>query len=207
MTALAIDELRQRLHPGSVLITRPSRWILLSAPRYENRSILIGNAAHATTAHMGMGERMALADSVVFAQCIRDAPTVDEAFKVYLDRCYERVKTVVTTSVSKNSPISNNATLHRLKVWGCLQPPSQHLAVPTKAAVPRKFRRAMAGPIYSSGEKRGVVKREVTRCRCLLGYLGGFAPEPLPFQHKERKRAGNWVQWRLRRNGRCCASC
>ena len=109
MTAPAIVELRQRFHPDSDIIARPFKWILLPAPWYDNRSILIGDAAHATTAHMGMGGGMALEDSVVLAQCIRDAPTVDEAFKAFVERRYERVKTVVNTSVELSNLEQRNA--------------------------------------------------------------------------------------------------
>jgi 2-polyprenyl-6-methoxyphenol hydroxylase-like FAD-dependent oxidoreductase len=109
MTAPAIIELRQRLHRDSDLVARPFRWILLSSPWYDNRTILIGDAAHATTSHMGMGGGMALEDSVVLAQCIRDAPTVDEAFKAFMKRRYERVRTVVNTSVELSNLEQQNA--------------------------------------------------------------------------------------------------
>ncbi|KAL3460093.1 hypothetical protein BJX64DRAFT_290578 [Aspergillus heterothallicus] len=109
MTAPAIVELRQRLNRDSDLIARPFRWILLSAPWYDNRTILIGDAAHATTAHMGMGGGMALEDSVVLGQCIRDSLTIDEAFKAFMERRYERVKTVVNTSVELSNLEQRNA--------------------------------------------------------------------------------------------------
>jgi 2-polyprenyl-6-methoxyphenol hydroxylase-like FAD-dependent oxidoreductase len=48
---------------------------------------------------MGMGGGMALEDSVVLAQCIRDEATVEEAFKAFMARRFERVATVVNTSV------------------------------------------------------------------------------------------------------------
>ena len=109
MTAPAIVELRSRLKPDSDLIGRPFKWILLPAPWHSNHIILIGDAAHATTAHMGMGGGMALEDSVVLAQSIRDAPTVQEAFKAFMERRYERVKTVVNSSVELSKLEQRNA--------------------------------------------------------------------------------------------------
>ena len=100
MTAPAIVELRSRLKSDSTLIGRPFRWILVPEPWYRNRVILVGDAAHATSAHMGMGGGMALEDSVVLAQCIRNEATVEEAFKVFMARRFERVATVVNTSVA-----------------------------------------------------------------------------------------------------------
>lgn len=59
-TAPAIVELRSRLTPDAQLIGRPFEWILLPKPWYRGRALLIGDAAHATTAHMGMGGGMAI---------------------------------------------------------------------------------------------------------------------------------------------------
>lgn len=117
MTAPAMVELRSRLNRDSDLIARPFKWILLSSPWYSNRTILIGDAAHATTAHMGMGGGMALEDSVVLGQCIRDASSIPEAFDAFMKRRYERVQTVVNTSVKlseleqRNAPPTENKAL------------------------------------------------------------------------------------------------
>ena len=110
MTAPAIVELRSRLNSDSNLIGRPFRWILLPDPWYRNRSLLIGDAAHATTAHMGMGGGMALEDSVVLAQCIRDAKTVEDAFKAFMTRRFERVSVVVNTSLGLSKLEQENAS-------------------------------------------------------------------------------------------------
>ncbi len=99
-TAPAIVQLRERLTPESELIARPFDWILLEKPWYRGRTLLIGDAAHATTAHMGMGGGMALEDGVVLAQCITAAPSLAEAYDSFVDRRFERVRTVVETSVA-----------------------------------------------------------------------------------------------------------
>ncbi len=99
-TAPAIVELRKRLTPDADLICRPFEWILLSEPWYRGRSLLIGDAAHATTAHMGMGGGMALEDAVVLAQCLDKASTLQEAFETFMTRRLPRVRTVVETSVA-----------------------------------------------------------------------------------------------------------
>ena len=99
-TAPAIVELRKRLTPDADLICRPFEWILLSEPWYRGRSLLIGDAAHATTAHMGMGGGMALEDAVVLAQCLDKASTLQEALDTFMTRRLPRVRTVVETSVA-----------------------------------------------------------------------------------------------------------
>lgn len=101
-TAPPIVELREQLErtPDAVLIVRPFEWILLDRPWYRGRTLLIGDAAHATTAHLGMGGVMALEDAVVLAQCIAAAPSLAAAYEAFMERRFERVRTVVETSIT-----------------------------------------------------------------------------------------------------------
>jgi len=116
-TAPAMVELRSRLTPDADLICRPFDWILLRDKWHRGRTLLIGDAAHATTAHMGMGGGMALEDAVVLAQCIAAAPTLSAAFDAFMARRFERVRTVVETSVALSqleqakAPASENVKL------------------------------------------------------------------------------------------------
>ncbi len=116
-TAPAVVEMRRRLTPDADLIGRPFEWILLSSAWHRGRTILIGDAAHATTAHMGMGGGMAIEDAVVLARCVSAATTVAEAFDTFMDRRRARVTTVVETSVElsrlerEGAPASANVEL------------------------------------------------------------------------------------------------
>jgi 2-polyprenyl-6-methoxyphenol hydroxylase-like FAD-dependent oxidoreductase len=127
-TAPAIVELRRRLTPDAELICRPFEWILLPDPWHRARTIIIGDAAHATTAHMGMGGGMALEDAVVLAQCIAAAPTLREAFDAFMERRFTRVRTVVETSVALSrleqakAPASENMALLGSAVRSLAQP-------------------------------------------------------------------------------------
>jgi 2-polyprenyl-6-methoxyphenol hydroxylase-like FAD-dependent oxidoreductase len=49
---------------------------------------------------MGMGGGMALEDAVVLGQCVTAAATREEALKAFMARRYDRVRTVVQTSVT-----------------------------------------------------------------------------------------------------------
>ncbi|KAF2174236.1 hypothetical protein M409DRAFT_16499 [Zasmidium cellare ATCC 36951] len=98
-SAPALKELRSRFDQHVELIARNYYWILLPDPWFRHRGILIGDAAHATTSHMGQGGGMALEDSVVLAQCIRDSSSLEEAFGGFMKRRFERVSTVVNASV------------------------------------------------------------------------------------------------------------
>uniref|UniRef100_A0AAU2VJ35 FAD-dependent monooxygenase n=1 Tax=Streptomyces sp. NBC_00008 TaxID=2903610 RepID=A0AAU2VJ35_9ACTN len=120
-TAPAVVEMRRRLTRDADLIGRPFEWILLPAPWHRGRTVLIGDAAHATTAHMGMGGGMALEDAVVLAQCVSEAPTLEAAFDAFMERRHARVATVVETSVE----------LSRLEQAGA--PTSENVALLSKA--------------------------------------------------------------------------
>ena len=120
-TAPAMVELRRRLTPDAKLIYRPFEWLLLPEPWHKGRVLLIGDAAHATTAHMGQGGGMAIEDAVVLGQCVAAAKTLPEAFDTFMARRFERVKTVVETSVGLSRLEQANA------------PPAENVALMTKA--------------------------------------------------------------------------
>ena len=82
------------------MIARPFESILVPDNWVRGRTLLIGDAAHATTAHLGMGGGMALEDSVVLGQCMASAATLDEAMSRFMARRYDRVRTVVETSLA-----------------------------------------------------------------------------------------------------------
>jgi len=121
MQAPAIRDLRSRLNESSELIGRQFEWILLSDPWYTGRTVLIGDAAHATSAHMGMGGGMALEDAVVLGQSIGAAATLHDALEAFMKRRYERVKLVVETSVRLGQLEQEHA------------PPAENVALLTKA--------------------------------------------------------------------------
>jgi 2-polyprenyl-6-methoxyphenol hydroxylase-like FAD-dependent oxidoreductase len=68
-------------------------------PWYRGRVLLIGDAAHATTPHLGQGAAQAVEDAVVLAELLaKDAP-VRELLDAFMKRRYERNKFVVESSV------------------------------------------------------------------------------------------------------------
>jgi len=78
---------------------RPLEWILLPAPWYAGRVVLIGDAAHATTPHLASGAGLAAEDGLVLAQELQGQDSVDAALRAFMQRRYERVRQVVETSV------------------------------------------------------------------------------------------------------------
>jgi 2-polyprenyl-6-methoxyphenol hydroxylase-like FAD-dependent oxidoreductase len=73
--------------------------LLVPAPWYRDRVLLIGDAAHATTPHIAYGAGMAIEDSVVLADELGRSGSVATAFEAFMVRRFDRCKLVVETSL------------------------------------------------------------------------------------------------------------
>lgn len=83
-TYLAALQRDEQLHVG------PIEWVKLD-DWYRGRVVLIGDAAHAGPPHMGEGGCMAMEDSLVLADCLRKADSVECALEAYVRRRRPRV--------------------------------------------------------------------------------------------------------------------
>ncbi len=67
-----------------------------SVPTWRTaRTVIIGDAAHATSPAAGQGASMAIEDAVTLARCLRDVPSIPEALATYEGLRRERVEAVV----------------------------------------------------------------------------------------------------------------
>jgi 2-polyprenyl-6-methoxyphenol hydroxylase-like FAD-dependent oxidoreductase len=73
--------------------------MLLPPPWHRGRVVLIGDAAHTTTPHIAYGVGMAIEDSVVLAEELGRAASVEAALPAYTARRFERCRLVVETSL------------------------------------------------------------------------------------------------------------
>ncbi len=73
--------------------------LLVPAPWYRGRVVLIGDAAHATTPHIAYGAGMAIEDSVVLAEELSRSDSVPTALEAFMARRFDRCKLVVETSL------------------------------------------------------------------------------------------------------------
>ena len=75
------------------------RWPLYEMPPipkwHEGPVCLVGDAAHATTPHVGQGASMAIEDAIVLAKCLRDVADTEDAFSTYERTRKKRVEKVV----------------------------------------------------------------------------------------------------------------
>jgi FAD-dependent urate hydroxylase len=90
-------------HPIAEIIRatggRMDRWPLCEMPPipswHDGPVCLIGDAAHATTPHVGQGASLAMEDAIVLARCLRDIPDTGRAFAAYERIRRERVEKIV----------------------------------------------------------------------------------------------------------------
>jgi 2-polyprenyl-6-methoxyphenol hydroxylase-like FAD-dependent oxidoreductase len=81
------------------VVYRPLEVLLMPPPWNKGRVLLIGDAAHATTPHLGNGASQAVEDAIVLAELVaRDLP-LDDMFAEFMKRRYERCKFIWESSV------------------------------------------------------------------------------------------------------------
>jgi 2-polyprenyl-6-methoxyphenol hydroxylase-like FAD-dependent oxidoreductase len=96
----AIAEVRDQITDASQVVYRPVYAVLVDRPWYRGRVVLLGDAAHATSPHVGQGAAMALEDAIVLSQETTTAAPGDlaGALERWMDRRYDRVKTICDIS-------------------------------------------------------------------------------------------------------------
>ncbi len=80
------------------VVLRPFETVLVTGPWYRGRVVLIGDAAHAMTAHIAQGAAMAIEDAVVLTEEMKAHDTLEGALAAYHTRRYDRVAELVELS-------------------------------------------------------------------------------------------------------------
>jgi 2-polyprenyl-6-methoxyphenol hydroxylase-like FAD-dependent oxidoreductase len=93
-------ELSAQIIEDEAVVYRPLETIFIEGPWHRGRVVLLGDAVHATTPHLGQGAGMAVEDAIVLADELRRANTPEAAFQAYRTRRYERCRTIVELSLS-----------------------------------------------------------------------------------------------------------
>jgi 2-polyprenyl-6-methoxyphenol hydroxylase-like FAD-dependent oxidoreductase len=95
-----IAEYVDRIRNNEDVVYKPLEVHMLEGDWYKGRVILIGDAAHATTPHLGQGAGMAIEDSVVLAEELSRNDDVGTAFRAFQARRTERCKYIVDASLA-----------------------------------------------------------------------------------------------------------
>ncbi|MBS7415775.1 FAD-dependent oxidoreductase [Pseudomonas syringae] len=94
-----IGELREQIVDSEQVVYKPLEVVFVSEPWYRGRVVLIGDAVHATTPHLGQGAGMAIEDAVVLGEELVAGGSVEQQLERFMTRRYERCKFITDSSV------------------------------------------------------------------------------------------------------------
>lgn len=93
-----LGEAAKHVTDPALVVYRPLEACIMPSPWYKDRVVLIGDAAHSATPHLGQGAAMAIEDAVVLAEEL-GSRDVDAALEAFMERRFERAKLVGTSSI------------------------------------------------------------------------------------------------------------
>ena len=110
----AIRALGDLVTDDEAVVYRPLETLMVRGDWHKGRVVLLGDAVHAATPHLGQGAGMAVEDSIVLAEEIARAASPEQAFAAYRARRFERCAYIVDRSLEicmgqlgKGPPIDN----------------------------------------------------------------------------------------------------
>lgn len=113
--APAIRALAEAITDDEGVVYRPLEGMMVHGPWHQGRVVLLGDAVHATTPHLGQGAGMAIEDAIVLAEELSAHAEPEAAFEAYRARRYERCRYIVEASlaichgqIGKGPPVDNH---------------------------------------------------------------------------------------------------
>lgn len=95
-----LADLATEITDDDAVVYRPLETVLLDGPWHKGRAVLLGDAVHASTPHLGQGAGMAIEDSIVLADELARHDTPEQAFAAYRERRFERCRYIVDSSLA-----------------------------------------------------------------------------------------------------------
>jgi 2-polyprenyl-6-methoxyphenol hydroxylase-like FAD-dependent oxidoreductase len=111
----AIAALRDRITDDDAVVYKPLEALFLTGDWHKGRIVLLGDAVHATTPHLGQGAGMAIEDSLVLAEELERADTPETAFRAYQARRFSRCEYIVERSLAICSAQVNRQPVDQTK--------------------------------------------------------------------------------------------
>jgi 2-polyprenyl-6-methoxyphenol hydroxylase-like FAD-dependent oxidoreductase len=96
----ALGELAQLITDDDAVVYRPLETVMVDGPWHKGRVVLLGDALHASTPHLGQGAGMAIEDSLVLAEELARRDTPEAAFAAYRERRFARCRYIVENSLA-----------------------------------------------------------------------------------------------------------
>lgn len=110
-----IGELREQISDSDLVVYKPLEVVFVSEPWYRGRVVLIGDAVHATTPHLGQGAGMAIEDAVVLGEELVGGGSVEQQLERFMARRYERCKFISESSVlAGDKEIAHDSSFDRI---------------------------------------------------------------------------------------------
>ncbi|WP_044559911.1 FAD-dependent oxidoreductase [Azospirillum sp. B4] len=94
-----VGALRERITDPAQVVYKPMEVLMMPAPWYRGRVVLLGDAVHATTPHLGQGAGMAIEDAVVLAELLPQDAAIGDLLDRYMERRFERCRFIVDSSI------------------------------------------------------------------------------------------------------------
>ena len=98
--APVIRQLGEQITDDAGVVYRPLETVNITGNWYRGRVTLLGDAAHATTPHLGQGAGMAIEDSLVLAEELAGQETIAAALAAYHARRQPRCSYIVESSLA-----------------------------------------------------------------------------------------------------------
>ena len=95
----AIGQLAHEITNPDRVVYRPLESVFVPSSWHRGRVVLIGDAAHAITPHLGQGAAQAVEDAVVLADELQKNVQLKEALDSFERRRYERCKLILEASL------------------------------------------------------------------------------------------------------------
>jgi 2-polyprenyl-6-methoxyphenol hydroxylase-like FAD-dependent oxidoreductase len=95
-----VDEVRPCITRDAGIVFRELEVVHVPPPWHQGRVVLIGDAAHASTPHLGQGAAMAVEDAVVLAELVRTGIPLAELGNAWMERRYRRASRIQEASIA-----------------------------------------------------------------------------------------------------------
>jgi 2-polyprenyl-6-methoxyphenol hydroxylase-like FAD-dependent oxidoreductase len=93
-----IGEVRDSITDPKRIVYRPVGSLLMPAPWFKDRAVLIGDAAHTAPPQLASGATIAIEDAIVLAELLTSGLPVPQALERFMARRFERCRIVVENS-------------------------------------------------------------------------------------------------------------
>lgn len=111
------EDLKSQITDNNEVVYKPLVELFVDEPWFKNRVLLIGDAAHATTPHLGQGAGMAIEDALVLAEELKKPGTIDQKLSRFYERRNLRCKQIWEDSLRVGeSEINKEHDFDRLSV-------------------------------------------------------------------------------------------